>query len=103
MSREKTIDSDLLGRLPRHRARGRSPHREGTPLFRGGENQPPNPGTVPPNQADWDAAATAQDAVRMAAEVADIALTAAALLMREMLVHLQDRDGPRSTPSDDPR
>ena len=39
----------------------------------------------------------------MAAEVADIALTAAALLMREMLVRLEDRDGPRSTPSDDPR
>ena len=39
----------------------------------------------------------------MAAEVADIALTAAALLMREMLVRLEDRDGPRSTPSDGPR
>ena len=103
MSREKTVESELLGRLPRHRARGRSPHREGSPLFRGEENQPPNPSAVPPKQADWDAAATAQDAVKMAAEVADIALTAAALLMREMLVRLDDRDGPRSTPSDDPR
>lgn len=79
----------LLGSMPRHRARGRSARREGDPITRERTDFPRGEGAVPPRPVDAAKAAAAQEAVRMAAEVAEIALTAAALMMRELLVRLE--------------
>ena len=75
--------------MPRHRARGRSVRRDGDPITRERTDYPRGEGAVPPRPVDAAKAAAAQEAIRMAAEVAEIALTAAALMMRELLVRLE--------------
>ena len=103
MSRTNGIESDLLGRMPRHRARSRSPLRP-APETAGGAGDPL--GAMPAQEpADLAAsgAQTAADAVRMAAEVADIALTAVALMMRQLLVELESKSSAADTPDPDSR
>ena len=107
MSEESPAQEDLLGRMPRHRARGRSPHRAGVPHApqRLRDQQPPfqpEPEESKPG-VDETLLEGAQDAVRMAAEVVDIALVAAALAMREMVVRLNGRDAASGSQSSDPR
>jgi hypothetical protein len=86
--------------MPRHRARGRSPHREGAPYPRERLRE----GQVPAEETQSDALLEgAQDAVRIAAEVVDIALVAAAVAMRELVVRLNGRDGASGASSSDHR
>jgi hypothetical protein len=86
--------------MPRHRARGRSPHREGAPYARERLRE----GQGPTEEARDDALLEcAQDAVRIAAEVVDIALVAAAVAMRELVVRLNGRDGASGASSSDHR
>ena len=103
MSRTNGMESDLLGRMPRHRARGRSPLRPAAePVRDAGDPLGAMPAEEHVDLASAGAQ-TAADAVRMAAEVADIALTAAALMMRQLLVELESKGSAADTSDPDSR
>ncbi len=83
--------------MPRRRARGRSPYRDGAPFSRNRDHQP---ASEPVAAASSESGSSdevllegAQEAVRMAAEVVDIALVAAAVAMRELVIRLDGRGG----------
>ena len=75
--------STVLGQMPKHRARRRSPLREdrATPADRRGPTPDPFGG---PRPVDAQAAAAVVEGIRAVAEVAELALTATALLLREI-------------------
>lgn len=93
--------------MPRRRARGRSPYRDGSPFSRQRDHEPQAASSDKrqPEQSGVDEALIegAQDAVKMAAEVVDIALVAAALAMRELVVRLDGRSGASGAGSSDHR
>ncbi len=90
--------------MPRRRARGRSPHRDGTPIVRQRQHDE-KASQGPADQGGHEDALLegAQDAVRMAAEVVDLALVAAAVAMRELVVRLEGRNGASGADGSDPR
>ena len=83
--------------MPRRRARGRSPYRDGAPFSRNRDHEPVSEPVSSSNAASGSADEVllegAQEAVRMAAEVVDIALVAAAVAMRELVIRLDGRSG----------
>ena len=87
----------LLEQLPRHRARRRSPLRAqvGTqPKTKSKPNGPtPDPFTEVRKPVDAEAAAAIAEGVRAVAEVAELALTATALLLREIQAKLPPASG----------
>lgn len=91
--------------MPRRRARGRSPHRDGIPFSRNAGNDaqagPNSKGSSEQAGRDQALLEGSQDAVRIAAEVVDIALVAAAVAMRELVVRLDGRRGTSGAESSD--
>ena len=87
----------LLEQLPRHRARRRSPlraQRSPNPNANAARKGPtPDPFTEVRRPVDEEAAAAIADGVRAVAEVADLALTATALLLREIQAKLPPAAG----------
>ena len=88
---ERHEHETLLERMPRHRARRRSPMRDReTPQQQpdgGGRGPTPDPFSKPV-AVDPEAVAALVDGVRAVAEVADLALTATALVLREIQAKL---------------
>jgi hypothetical protein len=88
---ESNQQETLLEQMPRHRARRRSPLRDQETLQsqsdRGGKGATPDPFSKPA-EVDPEVVAAFVDGVRAVAEVADLALTAAALVLREIQAKL---------------
>lgn len=82
---EKTT---IIEQLPRHRPRRRSPLRDSDASGDAGRGPTPDPFAAKPVDVETVAAMTG--AVRAAAEVADLALTATAVLLREIVANLDD-------------
>lgn len=90
--------STVLGQMPRHRARRRSPLRA--------DREAPEKGAAPtpdpfggPKPVDAEAAAAIAEGIRAVAEVAELALTATALLLREIEAKLPPVRKPGERPS----
>lgn len=73
----------LLERMPRHRARRRSPLRSDRGPQGPSDRPTPDP-FARPVTIDVEAAAALAEGMRAVAEVADLALTATALILREL-------------------
>jgi hypothetical protein len=88
---ERHEQQTLLERMPRHRARRRSPLRQEEKLQQqpAGGGKGPTPDPFPkPVAVDPEAVAAFAEGVRAVAEVADLALTATALVLREIQAKL---------------
>lgn len=88
---ERSQQETLLERMPRHRARRRSPLRDRESVRQapgGGGNGPTPDPFSKPVAVDPEAVAAFVEGVRAVAEVADIALTATALVLRELQAKL---------------
>jgi hypothetical protein len=86
VGKKRDKETTIIGQLPKHRPRRRSPLRE-SPASESDQRGPtPDPFTAKP--VDLGTAAAAAGAVRAAAEVADLALTATAVLLREIVANL---------------
>ena len=100
---ESNQQETLLKQLPRHRARRRSPLRDQETLQpqpdRSGKGPTPDPFSKPV-EADPEVVAAFVDGVRAVAEVADLALTATALVLREIQAKLPPAGSNNSATSD---